>query len=312
MVMFKTWNLLFQIVSGRTISRATGRATLRPVVPPIGCSLTLWNVEMFLGFRSLPIRRPTLLIIRSIVGGHDRSYDRSFMATISRTIFSNRCWSRDHAYDQSYDDLPPGRKTDRSMRSLLAIVANIADRSHVRQIATDRTIKQSYDPVWQWLYVIVPPVVHGGTTSCGWSQIGSRTIDRTIGRTMLRLTVRSIVAPHDWSYDRPSGATIDRMLGHSMPRVLVRLVTYRITQLLVRSVAGCKDWSYHRSPAAITDRTSVIRFPKMALAVDILQSFVISRPRSRDRSPYATSAGDRSKHCRSVAPWPNRNQSYDP
>ena len=107
---------------------------------------------MFLGFRSLLSRRPTLLIIRSIVGGHDRSYDRSFMTTTSCTIFSNRCWSRDHAYDQSYDDLPPGRKTDRSMRPLLAIVANIADRSHVRQIATDRTIKQSYDPVWQWLY----------------------------------------------------------------------------------------------------------------------------------------------------------------
>ena len=111
---------------------------------------------MFLGFRSLPIRRPTLLIIRSIVGGHDRSYDRSFMTTTSRTIFSNRCWSRDHAYDQSYDDLPPGRKTDRSMRSLLAIVANIADRSHVRQITTDRTIKLSYDPVWQWLYWFAP------------------------------------------------------------------------------------------------------------------------------------------------------------
>ena len=92
MVMFKTCrNLLFQIVSGRTISRATGRATLRPVIPPIGCSLTLYNVEMFLGFRSLPIRCPTLLIIRSNVGGHDRSYDRSFMATTSRTIFSNRC-----------------------------------------------------------------------------------------------------------------------------------------------------------------------------------------------------------------------------
>ena len=158
MVMFKTWNLPFQIVSGRTISRATGRATLRPVVPPIGCSLTLYtfNVEMFLGFRSLPIQRPTLLIIRSIVGGHDRSYDRSFMTTTSRTIFSNRCWSRDHAYDQSYGDLPPGRKTDRSMRSLLAIVANIADRSHVRYIATDRTIKQSYDPVWQWFRASPP------------------------------------------------------------------------------------------------------------------------------------------------------------
>ena len=83
------------------------------------------------------------------------SYDRSFMTTTSRTIFSNRCWSRDHAYDQSYDDLPPGRKTDRSMRSLLAIVANIADRSHVRQITTDRTIKQSYDPVWQWLKIML-------------------------------------------------------------------------------------------------------------------------------------------------------------
>ena len=34
-------NLLFQIVIARTISRATGRATLRPVVPAIGCSLTL-------------------------------------------------------------------------------------------------------------------------------------------------------------------------------------------------------------------------------------------------------------------------------
>ena len=68
--------------------------------------------------------------------GHDWSYDWSFMATTSRTVFSNRCWSRDNAYDQSYDDLPPERKTD---------------RSHVRQIATDRTIKQSYDPVWLWL-----------------------------------------------------------------------------------------------------------------------------------------------------------------
>ena len=48
----------------------TGRATLRSVVPPINCSLTLYNVETFLGFRSLPIRRPTLLIVRSIVYGY--------------------------------------------------------------------------------------------------------------------------------------------------------------------------------------------------------------------------------------------------
>ena len=35
----------------------------------------------------------------------------------------------------------------RTMRPLREIVANIADRSHVRQIATNRTIKKSYDPV---------------------------------------------------------------------------------------------------------------------------------------------------------------------
>ena len=47
-----------------------GRATLRSVAPPIDYSLTLYNVEIFLGFRSLPIRRPTLLIVRSIVYGY--------------------------------------------------------------------------------------------------------------------------------------------------------------------------------------------------------------------------------------------------
>ena len=36
------------------------------------------------------------------------------------------------------------------------------------------------------------------------------------------------------------------------------------------------------------------------------------QPSPTDRSRYATAAGDRSKHCRSVAPWPNRNKSYDP
>ena len=51
-------------------------------------------------------RRIPRLIVRSIVGGHDWSHDRSFMATASRTIFSNRSWSRDRAYDQSYCKVP--------------------------------------------------------------------------------------------------------------------------------------------------------------------------------------------------------------
>ena len=96
-------------------------------------------------------RRIPRLIVRSIVGDHDWWYGRSFMATTSRTIFSNRCWSCDHAYYESCDDQPPAKKTNCSMRPLLEIVANIADRSHVRQIATNRTIKKSYDPVWLWL-----------------------------------------------------------------------------------------------------------------------------------------------------------------
>ena len=51
---------------------------------------------------------------------------------------------------------------------------------------------------------------------------------------MLRLIVRSVVATYYLSYDRSSGATIDRTLGHRMPRVLVR------------SVTGCHDCSYDR------------------------------------------------------------------
>ena len=43
-------------------------------IPPIHCSLTLYNEEIFLGFRSLPIRRPTLLIVRSIVRSIVYSY----------------------------------------------------------------------------------------------------------------------------------------------------------------------------------------------------------------------------------------------
>ena len=114
----------------------TGRATLRPVVlyhqSVAHWHYTIWRCFWGSGHSPYDARR---------YWSYDRSYDRPFMATTSRTIFPHRCWSRDHAYDQSYDDLPPARKTDRSMRPLLEIVANIADRSRVRQIATDWTIR---------------------------------------------------------------------------------------------------------------------------------------------------------------------------
>ena len=90
-------------------------------------------------------RRLPRFIVRSIVDGYHYSYD--FLRWILPSIFSNRCWLRDHSYDQSYDQ----PKINRSIRPLLEIVANIADRSHLGQIATNRTIKKSYDPVWLWL-----------------------------------------------------------------------------------------------------------------------------------------------------------------
>ena len=104
---------------------------------------------------------------------HDWSYGRSPGATIDRTI--EHLWLPLTGLTISYDmvDLVidllhsvliarprvrpivrwpiTSKKTDRSTRPLLEIVANIADRSHVRQITTNRTIKQSYDPVWMWL-----------------------------------------------------------------------------------------------------------------------------------------------------------------
>ena len=124
---------------------------------------------------------------------------------------------------------------------------------------------------------------------------------------MLRLIVRSVVAPHDWSYHRSSGATIVRTTGHRKPRLLIRSAAGCNDRLFVRSVAGLHDWSH-------IDRwllPLIARFPTMAL--DILQSFVIAWPRAEiDRGMRLTAAGDRSKHCRSVAPWSIRNQSYDP
>ena len=61
------------------------------------------------------------LIERSIVGCHDWStVGRRWLPLCVRfptmalrflpSIFSNRCWSRDHRYDQSYDDLPPAKR----------------------------------------------------------------------------------------------------------------------------------------------------------------------------------------------------------
>ena len=44
---------------------------------------------------------------------------------------------------------------DRGLRPLLEIVANIADRSGLGQIATNTAIQKSYDPVSLWPYKVL-------------------------------------------------------------------------------------------------------------------------------------------------------------
>ena len=117
---------------------------------------------------------------RSHAGYHYCSYDRSHDATIDRTfgrrtprlivrsVVRRNNWSyigrwslplvaRFPTMVLAIDILPsfviarPRVEIDRRMRPLLEILANIADRSHLGPIATNRTIQKSYDPVWLWL-----------------------------------------------------------------------------------------------------------------------------------------------------------------
>ena len=119
----------------------------------------------------------------------------------------------------------------------------------------------------------------------------------TIGLRVPRLIVRSVTGYHECSYDRSRYATIARTIGRRMQRSIDRTIGRRPSRLIV-----------NQSLIATTSRTiscdgSCHRYSP------IVRGSATTR---RDRSRYATAAGDRSKNCRSVAPWPNRNQSYDP
>ena len=157
------------------------------------------------------------------------------------------------------------------------------------------------------------------------------TIDRTIGRRSKRsvarcydwscdwslhptIDLRSTVVCHNWSYTRPQDAKSARTIGRRMQRLILPSVAGRhdrsydrSPRLIVRSVVGRNNWSYIGSWSL----PLVARFPTMALAIDMFVSFVIARPRVEINWRMRPLLGDRSKHCRSFAPWPNRNQSYD-
>ena len=147
-------------------------------------------------------------------------------------------------------------------------------------------------------------IVRSVVGSNDWSNDLSHdaTIDRSIDRGIPRLIVPSVFGCHDWSYAPSQDITSARTIGHSMSRLLIRSGTGCNDRLIVPSVAG------HQSLIATTSRTiscggSCHRYSP------IIRDSATTRI---DRSRCATAAGDRSKNCRSVAPWPNHNQSCDP
>ena len=114
-------------------SEAVARLVVQLVTPPIDCS-----------------RRMSRLIVRSIVGGHDWSYDRSFMATTSRTIFYDMM---DLVIDLLQSVLiarprvrpivrwPTTSKKDRSQYA----TASGGRSKHYRSVARSPNHNQSYD-----------------------------------------------------------------------------------------------------------------------------------------------------------------------
>ena len=82
---------------------------------------------------------------------------------------------------------------------------------------------------------------------------------------------------------------MQRSIDHTIGRRPSQLIVHQSLIATTSRMISC-DCSCHRNSPIVRDSATT----------------------RRDRSRYATAAGDRSKNCRSVAPWPNRNQSYDP
>ena len=79
--------------------------------------------------------------------------------------------------------------------------------------------------------------------------------------------------------------SIDRSIGRRPSRFVNRSLIATTTSRTISYDGSC-----HRYSPIVRDSATTHRY----------------------RSRYATAAGDRSKHCRSVARWPIRNQLYDP
>ena len=274
----------FGITNDRTIGRRQQRLMVRSVArcydwscdrslyPTIDCTICV-----------------PILIVGSVTGYHECSYDRSQYATIARTI---------------------GRRTQRSMyrtighrtsqfiihQSLIATTSRTIScdgschrYSPIVRSTNDRTIGRRQQRL------MVRSVARCYDWSCDRSLYP--TIDCTICVRVPRLIVGSVTGYHECSYDRPQYATIASTIGRRTQRSMYRTIGHRTSRFII-----------HQSLIANTSRTiscdgSCHRYSP------IVRDSATTR---RDGSRYATAAGDRIKNCRSVAPWPSRNQSYDP
>ena len=133
------------------------------------------------------------------------------------------------------------------------------------------------------------------------------------------MIVRSVARCYDRSCDRSLHPTIYCTIGLHVPRLLIyaRSQDITIARAIGRRMQRSLDRAIDRRPSRLIVHRSLIATTSRTISCDgschryspIVRDSATTR---RDRSRYATAAGDRSKKCRSVAPWPNRNQSYDP
>ena len=143
-----------------------------------------------------------------------------------------------------------------------------------------------------------------GSNDWSYDRSHDSTIDPSFVRCTPRMIVPSVFGCHAWSYARSQDAMSARMLGHRMPRLLVRSVAGCNDWLIVPSVAGRHDLAYIMPLIDTTSCTMSYDGSCHRYSPIVCESATMRG----DRSRCATAAGDRSKHCRSVAPWSNRNQ----
>ena len=142
------------------------------------------------------------------------------------------------------------------------------------------------------------------------------------GKLQSHRIVRSVARCDDWSCERSLPTTIDHTIGLRVPRLIVerayaRSLDATSARTMRRRMQRSIDRTIGRRPSRLIVHRSLISTISRTISYDgschryspIVRDNATTRT---DRSRYATAAGDRSKHCRSVAPGPNRNQSYDP